>query len=346
MHAAPTSASPGALMFAEAATAHEAVRTQLAGGRFAAIGARIRALDPRVVVTCARGSSDHAATFAKYLIETRTGVLTASLAPSIASIYRAQMRLRDTLALFISQSGASPDLLATAEAAKRAGAFVLALVNAETSPLAAIAHENLSLCAGEERSVAATKTFIASMSALIGLVAAWTKDHAAIAAHGASPGLLQEAWDLDWTAAAPALTAATNLFAIGRGLGLAAAGEAALKLKETCGLHAEAFSAAEARHGPMAIVGPYLPILLFSQADAAGESVAAFAQDAAQRGAAAFIAGAEAAGAIRLPTIDAPVALQPMLMVQSFYRLAHMVALARDRNPDKPPHLSKITETL
>jgi glutamine---fructose-6-phosphate transaminase (isomerizing) len=337
---------PGALMFAEAAAAHEAVRAQLASGRFAELGARLRALKPRVVATCARGSSDHAATFAKYLIETRANVLTASLAPSIASIYRTETMLQGALVLLISQSGASPDLLATAESAKRAGAFVLALVNAENSPLAAIAHETLPLSAGEERSVAATKSFIASLSALIGLVAHWTEDRGLIAAHAASPYLLQQAWALDWSAATPTLAQASSLYVIARGIGFGAAGEAALKLKETSGLHAEAYSAAEARHGPMALVSPGFPLLLFAQHDPAGASVAEFAADAAARGAKAFIAGAGAAGATQLPIVGAYVALQPMLTIQSFYRLAHDVAVARGRNPDAPPHLTKVTETL
>lgn len=333
-------------MLAEAAAAHEAVRAQLTSGRFAELGARLRSLKPRVVATCARGSSDHAATFAKYLIETRASVLTASLAPSIASIYRAETMLRGALVLLISQSGASPDLLATAESAKRAGAFVLALVNVEHSPLAAIAHETLPLSAGEERSVAATKSFIASLSALIGLVAHWTDDKDLIASHVGAPDLLQQAWSLDWSAATSTLAEASNLYVIARGIGFGAAGEAALKLKETSGLHAEAYSAAEARHGPMALVSPGFPLLLFAQDDPAGESVAEFAADAAARGAKAFIAGAGAAGAMQLPSVGAHVALQPMVTIQSFYRLAHDVALARGRNPDAPPHLTKVTETL
>jgi glucosamine--fructose-6-phosphate aminotransferase (isomerizing) len=333
-------------MLSEAAAAHEAVRAQLADARFAALGARLRTLKPRVAATCARGSSDHAATFAKYLIETRAGVLTASLAPSIASLYGAAPALRDALVLVISQSGASPDLLAAAGAARRAGAFVLALVNVENSPLAAIADETLALGAGEERSIAATKSYLASLAALIGLVAHWSEDKELQQALAGAPALMQAAWGLDWSAAVPALTRVRSLYVIGRGLGLGPAGEAALKLKETSGLHAEAFSAAEARHGPMALVRPGFTALLFAQRDEAGASVAAFAGDIAARGAAAFIAGAEAHGAVRLPTLDAHPVLEPLLMVQSFYRLAHDVALARGCDPDRPPHLRKVTETL
>lgn len=340
------SLAPGALMFAEAASAHEAVRNQLKDARFAALGERLRRLKPRMVATCARGSSDHAATFAKYLIETRAGVLTASLAPSVASLYGATPALEGALVLAISQSGASPDLVATASAAKRAGAFVVALVNAENAPIAAVADETLPLAAGEERSVAATKSYLASLSALLTLVAHWTEDEALQAAMAGAPELMQAAWALDWSAAVPALSQANSLYVIGRGLGLGPAGEAALKLKETCGLHAEAFSAAEARHGPMALVRPGFPALMFAQRDEAGASVAAFASDIATAGASAFIAGADAHGATRLPTLEAHPALEPLLMVQSFYRLAHDLALALGRDPDRPPHLSKVTETL
>ena len=346
MLAAPRFAAPGALMFAEAASAHEAVRKQIEDGRFAALGERVRRLKPRMVATCARGSSDHAATFAKYLIETRARVLTASLAPSVASLYGAAPALDGALVLAISQSGASPDLVAAASAARRAGAFVLALVNAENAPLAEAAHETLPLAAGEERSVAATKSYLASLGALLGLVAHWTEDAALREAMDGAPDLMQRAWDQDWSSAVPAFAQANSLYVIGRGLSLGPAGEAALKLKETCAIHAEAFSAAEARHGPMALVRAGFPALLFAQRDEAGASVAAFAADIAARGALAFIAGADASGGVRLPAIEAHPALEPLLMVQSFYRLAHDVALARGCDPDRPPHLRKITETL
>jgi len=306
----------------------------------------LRALAPRAVATCARGSSDHAATFAKYLIETRAGVLTTSVAPSVLSLYRAQAPLRDVLLLIISQSGASPDLVAAAQAAKDAGAFVLALVNAPNSPVAEAADATAPLCAGPERSVAATKSFIASLSAIAALVAQWTEDAHLKQALETGPDLLREAWALDWSAATPALASAQSMYVIARGLGLGIAGEAALKLKETCLIHAEAFSAAEVRHGPMALVRPGFPALLFAQSDATREGVTDLALDLCASGADVFIAGAEADGAKRLPSLEAHPALQPMLQAQSFYRLAHEAALARGCDPDRPPHLQKVTETL
>jgi glucosamine--fructose-6-phosphate aminotransferase (isomerizing) len=167
-------------MFLEAGQASQVVATQLGANaaRVEAIAQRLRANPPRAVVTCARGSSDHAATFAKYLIETRTGVLTSSAGLSVSSVYAAHQNMEGVLYLAISQSGKSPDLLASVRAAKEAGAFTIALVNDVTSPLAELVDEVLPLHAGPELSVAATKSYIAALSAIVQLVAAWTGDEA------------------------------------------------------------------------------------------------------------------------------------------------------------------------
>jgi len=163
-------------MFREAREAGDVVRAQRDRNRAAISGLaeRLRSSTPRAVVTLARGSSDHAATFARYLIETRAGVLTSSASPSVGSIYEATPDLTDALVLVISQSGRSPDLLAAAQKASDRGGLLVAIVNDESSPLAAIADVVIPLCAGTERSVAATKSFIASLAAVIDLLAAWT----------------------------------------------------------------------------------------------------------------------------------------------------------------------------
>ena len=335
-------------MFREAAQSPEVVRTQLAanGTRIAALAERLRRSPPRAVVTCARGSSDHATTFARYLIETRLGLLTSSAAPSVSSVYEAAPDLAGTLMLALSQSGASPDILAVAARARAAGAYVVALVNAPDSPLAQLADELLPLHAGAERSVAATKSYIASLAAIVQLVAAWTQDAPLGAALQGAPERLARAWDLDWSAALPALTAASSLYVIGRGLGLGVAQEAALKFKETCGLHAEALSAAELRHGPMALVRSGFPLLLFTQNDESRAGVAKLAAELSEQGAAVFVAGARVARTIELPTEAADPVIEPLLFAQSLYRLANALALARGHDPDTPPHLSKVTETI
>lgn len=339
-------------MFKEAGEAAQVVARQLAANRadMARLGERLRRRQPRAVVTLGRGSSDHAATFAQYLIETRLGVMTASAAPSVSSLYNVTPDMEGVVCLAISQSGKSPDLLTAVEGAKAAGALVIALVNAEDSPLAALADEVAPLGAGPELSVAATKSYIAALSAIVQLTAAWTEDADLTGALETLPDLLAQAWRLDWSAAVAALEPARNLFVIGRGPGFAVAQEAALKFKETCGIHAEAFSAAEVRHGPMALVGDGFPVLAFSQDDESRAGVDALAREFVERGAQVLFAGAQGAatptGALKLPTKRAHPVVEPILFVQSFYRMANALSLARGYDPDRPPHLNKITETV
>ena len=335
-------------MFREAAQAPDVVARQLARNErgLRALGTMLRDRPPRAVVTIARGSSDHAATYAKYLFETRLGVLTSSSSPSTASIYGTQPDLRDCLALAISQSGRSPDLLASAEAAKRAGARVVSLVNDESSPLAALGHHCVPLGAGAEESVAATKTHLATVSAIAQLAACWSGDAAWEAALQDVPGEMAAAWEQDWSPALSLLVPARHLFVLARGVGLGAAQEAALKCKETCALHAEAFSAAEVRHGPQALLNERFPALLFAQDDETREGTVQLARDLVQRGVPVAIASANVEGAIGLPLPATELStLAPLLLTQAFYRLANALALARGQDPDAPPHLRKVTET-
>jgi glucosamine--fructose-6-phosphate aminotransferase (isomerizing) len=254
--------------------------------------------------------------------------------------------LAGTVVLAISQSGASPDLLSAVSRARSGGARVVALVNAESSPLAQLADDLLPLGAGPELSVAATKSYIASLAAIVQLVAAWTEDAELGAALAASPEQLARAFELDWSAAIARLTPASNLYVIGRGLGLGIAQEAALKFKETCGLHAEALSAAELRHGPMALVRAHFPLLLFTQDDESRPGITQLASELAAHGADVLVAGAEVTGTTVLPSLAAHPVIEPLLLAQSFYAMANALSLARGRDPDRPPHLSKVTETV
>jgi len=334
-------------MFREASESAEVVERQRRRNAAAIreLGARIRRNPPRAVITLARGSSDHAATFARYLIERRARILTSSLSPSIASIYNATPGLEGVVAFAISQSGRSPDLLVAAEQARAMGAFLVAIVNDEGSPLAAMADAAIPLAAGPERSVAASKSFIASLAAVVDLLASWTQDPALDAALSALPEKLAQAWAADWSAALGVLERAETLYVVARGHGLAIAAEAALKLKETCGLHAEAFSGAEVRHGPMALLRPGFPVVLFAQADETLASMSELAELMAARGASLISAGLADAPGMHLPIGPADPLIAPILQIASFYRLANALALARGLDPDRPPHLSKITET-
>ena len=223
--------------------------------------------------------------------------MTASASPSVSSVYGAASDMQGVLVLAISQSGRSPDLIAAAQSAAGGGALVVALVNDAASPLAEASEVVIPLRAGPELSVAATKTFIASLSAVAQLTAHWTQDAALLKALSGLPSLLADAWALDWSDALPRLVGALNLYAIGRGVGFAIAQEAALKFKETCHLHAEAFSAAELLHGPMALVEPGFPVMAFAQSDESRLGVEEVADACAAKGAEVIeIGGARRAG--------------------------------------------------
>jgi glucosamine--fructose-6-phosphate aminotransferase (isomerizing) len=344
----PQSAAEATLMFAEARGSAEAVKWLFAANRphVRDLAQGLRACPPTAAITCARGSSDNAATYGRYLIETRLGVVSGSLGLSVASIYRAPFRLPGGLAVAISQSGASPDLLAATEQAKVAGATTLALVNTPGSPLGAVADHVIELSAGPERSVAATKSFIASLAALACLVAEWEQDRELLAEIERLPELLDQAWALDWSAALPTLVEARNGFVLGRGPGLAIAQEGALKLKETCRIHGEALSAAEVEHGPMALARPGFVALVFAQDDPTHAGTMAIAELLMEHGATVIVAGADVPGAINLPFLAAHPLLQPILLIQSFYRLAAELSVARGMDPDHPPHLQKVTRTM
>jgi glucosamine--fructose-6-phosphate aminotransferase (isomerizing) len=335
-------------MFAEAAEAPEVVARQLGDNAavMAELADRLRRNPPRGVVTYARGSSDHGATFAKYVIETRVHVLTTSAAPSVASVYGQGPDVSGMLALAISQSGKSPDILAAMTAAKHANALTVAMVNVEDSPVADLCDVTISLRAGPEQSVAATKSYIGTLSAILHLASEWSGDRSLVRALGDAPEQLREAWHCDWSALIECLTGVRGLFVIGRGPGFGIAQEAALKLKETCQIQAEPFSAAEVRHGPMALVGPRFPVLVFRQSDESGAGIDELVRDVRARGAPVFVVGGECSDAVYLPAPRAHALIEPILQITAFYRAANEVSVARGLDPDRPPHLTKVTETL
>jgi len=313
----------------------------------ATLVARLTHRPPQVVVTCARGSSAHAAAFAKHLIERYVGVPVAPAAPSTASIYDSPLHVRDQLVLTISQSGRSHDLLEYTKAARQNGAICVAITNDASSPLADLSDVVLPIGAGPELSVAATKTFIATAGALARLTALWSDNRPLQAAIERLPERLGAAARLDWSAAIPAIAEAPSLVTIGRGSTLAIAREAALKLKETCNRHAEAFSGAEFLHGPVSLVSKRYPILMFMPTDAAAPGMRQLAEELRRLGSHLLIAEPGPADASRLPTLHAD---QPetdaICLIQSFYALAVQLASHLDIDVDRPRHLNKVTSTL
>lgn len=334
------------MMARETAEAPAAARRQIArcADRFAELGERLRRRPPRFVVTCARGSSDHAANYGKYLIETSLGCAVASLGPSVATSAR-PLELADCLFVAVSQSGRSPDLCRLTQAARDRGALVVGFVNDERSPLAEICELVAPLCAGEETSVAATKSYLLSGLAFLQLAAHWSGDGALAAAVAEFPDALDAATALEWWPHLAGLAAAQSAFVLGRGVGLGAALEIALKLKETCRLHAEAFSTAEVLHGPLALVERGFPVVVVGQADhtapATRTTVARLVELGADVRSALAIPGATA-----LPVPAASPVIAPLCQVASFYRAVPRLAAARGLDADAPHHLRKVTETV
>lgn len=337
------------LMYAESGESAQVLERQLERNEavISELASTLKRTPPRVIVTCARGSSDHAATFAKYALETQLGIVTASSSLSVGSVYETRLDMRDGLFLAISQSGKSPDLLHNAEVARAGGARVVALVNDTSSPLASLADVSIGLQAGPERSVAATKSYLGTLTSVLHLIARWKDDAALLAALQALPDAMRQASVQDWSALVEGLAYARNLFVLGRGFGLGAAQEAALKFKETCGLHAEAFSSAEVKHGPMALIGRGFPVLALGQDDGTLPGTLAAVKEFSARGARVWCAASGSEAETALPIVAAPHPLcAPILAIQSFYRAANALSLRRGHNPDLPPHLNKVTETV
>ena len=336
------------MMLREAEQAPEAVAEQLRHNlaEVKSLAATLRSGGHRLVVTSARGSSAHATTFGKYLIETRLGLVTAAAAPSVATLYGAKLDMAQAVFLAVSQSGRSPDLVRQAEAAHKAGAFTIALVNVPDSPLQAACEATLPLHAGEEQSVAATKSFIASLTALAQLVAHWSEDAGLLSALDRLPDQLHRAAALDWGTALEPLADVHDMLVVGRGYGFAIANEAALKMKETCAVHAESFSAAELQHGPVTLVDEDYPVLVFSQEDETRDGVLELVGQLRARGANVLVAepGGPAAGRLPVAPPLHPVC-DPVAMVQSFYGFAARLAVRRGLDPDQPRHLRKVTLT-
>lgn len=335
-------------MEAEWRTSPEAVRGQpkRLAGPLAELVRRLRRDPPNFVLTCARGSSAHAATFGKHLIERHVGIPVGAFAPNIATIYKQQLKLDGQLFVTVSQSGRSDDLIESVEMAKAAGALTATLVNDTDSPLAQSSDIVLPMAAGPERSVAATKTFVTSLSAWLHLVGVWAGLDDLRAASERLPDRLAAAMRLDWGAALDALCEASSLVSLGRGPTLAIAREAALKLKETANLHAEAFSSAEFLHGPIALVEPSYPALLFVPSDQAAAGMRALAADLQRKNARVFMTelGQEPAGSLPALAPDHPDA-DAVCLIQSFYGLAIRVAERRGIDVDQPRHLQKVTRT-
>ncbi|MGZ9899095.1 glucosamine-6-phosphate deaminase NagB-II [Shewanella gaetbuli] len=328
------------IMEQEARTAPQKIAQQLADNEqiTTQLGEKLREFKPKFVMIVGRGSSDHAGVFAKYLFEIEAGIPTFAAAPSVASVYGKTLQLEGGLVIVISQSGRSPDILAQARMAKNAGAFCVALVNDETAPIKDIVDVVVPLRAGEEKAVAATKSYLATLSAILQVAAKWTQNPELATAIDTLPQALQTAVDAEPQLTAESLNDVKNLVVLGRGLGYAVSKEIALKMKEVCSIHAEAFSSAEFLHGPVTLVEKKLSIVDVCVNDESYASHVEQIENVTQRG----------ADLVHLNQTSDSIhpRVAPLALLQRFYIDVAAVAIARGINPDQPAGLKKVTQTL
>ncbi len=328
------------LMEREATEASVRIAEQLQqnDARARELSRKLRDINPRFFQLVGRGSSDHAGVFAKYLLEIETGVPVVHAAPSVATVYKRRLQLNDSVVLVLSQSGRSPDIVTQAEMAKASGAYVVALVNDAESPLAQTANDVLPLAVGPEKAVAATKSYLATLSALLQLTAHFSGNETLQSALTQLPAQLTAATQAPAQLHAEALHNVDRLVVLARGLGFAIAKEMALKMKEVCGIQAEAFSSAEFLHGPVALAHNDLTVI---DAEIRDEALLAHQQkiaDVAARGARVLT--------LSQSVNDVHPRIAPLILLQRFYLDIARIAVARGFNPDQPVGLKKVTETL
>ena len=298
---------------------------------------KLRTLDPAALVTIARGSSDHAATYLKYAIEVTLGLPVASIGPSTVTVHNAAFRADGLAALAISQSGSSEDLAMLASHLRTAGAPIITLTNTPDSLLASASSDVVDIAAGPEQAVAATKSFVNSIVGGLWLIGHWAEDDALLGALAALPPTLRRGI----AAKMPAVTfgmleTAESAMVIGRGASLGLASEVALKLIETCGVHGSAYSAAEVLHGPRAILSDGFPVIALTSGAAGGMEQAI---EALHR---------QGAGLVETPAreeVSHPL-VDPLIDMPMLYGLLEAVSRARGMSADAPQFLKKETQTL
>ncbi|WP_215397169.1 glucosamine-6-phosphate deaminase NagB-II [Rheinheimera oceanensis] len=328
------------LMRQEASETWQRIQQQIDsnGSLYAEVAERIRGFDPAFVYIVGRGTSDHAGVFARYLIEVELGVVVAAAAPSVASLFARQLKLQRALVLLISQSGRSEDILAQARAAKQSGALVLALVNDISSPLAALADYAVPLLAGPEKAVAATKSYLCTLAAILQLVAHWKQNAALLTALNSLPQALQSVLAQPAQLQLPHLQQLRHCVVLGRAFGYAISREIALKIKEVCGIQAEAFSSAEFLHGPVSLLNQPLTLLNVALEDESTAAHQVQISEVKKRGAEVVT--------LHSTLADIHPRLQPLLLMQRFYLDIEAIAVAMGKNPDAPVGLNKVTITL
>ncbi|MDI5966510.1 SIS domain-containing protein [Streptomyces sp. SL13] len=343
---------PGRIMAGEIAEQPDVLRRVLdeGGPRIRETAAAIAARNPRFVLLTARGTSDNAALYAKYLIEILLGKPAGLTSMSTTTAYGARPDLSDVLVITISQSGGSPDLVASTQAAREAGAITLAVTNNAASPLAAVSEFHIDVLAGPEKALPATKTYTAELLALYLFVEGLRGGDGAAAR--VLPDLAARiiARQDEVRSLAARYRFAERLVLTSRGYGYPTAKEAALKLMETSYIPALSFSGADLLHGPLAMVDNVSPVIAIVPDGKGGQALQPVLERLRGRGADLMVIGdkaqvdAASAGFV-LPTEGVAEEVQPVLEIIPLQLLAHEITIARGQDPDAPRALAKVTET-
>jgi glucosamine--fructose-6-phosphate aminotransferase (isomerizing) len=329
----------GALMAAEITEQPTVLQRLLDDGAADVEAAREHILRraPRFVLFAARGTSDHAALYAKYLAEIGLGLPAGLASPSTMTVYGSRPDLSDVLFVAVSQSGGSPDLVDSLAAARACGALTVAVTNNPSSPLDEAAELSVYVHAGVERAVAATKSYTAELLALrLLLVGA---DGAAAVPDAAAATLASPAGK----ASAQRYRFADRLITTARGYSYPTAREAALKLMETSYVSAQAFSAADLLHGPLAMIDSGIPVLAVVSPGRGGAAMAAAMERLESTGADVLRVGP--ADGVPIAADGVPEDLLPVLEILPLQQLAWRLALDRGTDPDQPRGLEKVTST-
>jgi glucosamine--fructose-6-phosphate aminotransferase (isomerizing) len=314
------------------------------------VAARIEAGSPRFVLFAARGTSDNAALYAKYLVEILLQLPAGSVSPSTMTSYGSRPKLQDVLLISVSQSGGSPDLVKSVEVAKECGALTLAVTNSAQSPLARAAELHVDILAGPERAVAATKSYTAQLLALYLLIDRLAGGDASAAADLPSLGREVLTQENDVARHAARYRFAQRLVVTGRGYSSATAQEAALKLMETSYVSAQAFSGADFMHGPVAVIDQSVPVIAINAPGIGGDAMSDVLSRLNDENADVLCIGRESAANPAWPVLAlpgrTPEQVSPILEILLLQELALHLAVERGADPDAPRGLRKVTETL
>ncbi|MCY4045440.1 MAG: SIS domain-containing protein, partial [Cellvibrionales bacterium] len=312
------------------------------------VAASIKKLNPKHIYTAGRGSSKNACLYAELLLGKTLNIQASSIKLHEHSINNSQYNYANSLVIAISQSGRSRDIIQSVTAAKNNGAMVIAFVNSVDSPLAELADIVIPTHAGEEKSVAATKTFSLTLTAIAQLAAYLSESDELLNDLNKLSDELAQAWELDWNSALTNFDPSHSTIIVSRDIGLPIALEAALKLKETCGIHAEAYSAAEIRHGSLRLLlaSQKLNILGFAASNPSAQSIISVIELARSQGCKVNLVS-KVETEVNLPFItNTHPDLEPIIMIHQFYKLVNELARIKQSNPDSSPLLNKVTSTL